>query len=406
MTSDTTNPNVSLNSLLLTLAGLVLLLTACEQEQAPPPPPPEVTVSQPIVREVIEWDEYTCRFQAVESVEVRARVSGYLQSIHFNDGQIVKKGDLLFVIDPRPYQADLDRAEAEVELSKSRLELARSDLARAKQLLSSRAISEEEADTRAANVSQAEAQLQSAQAAVESAKLNVEFTRVNAPITGRISREFVTEGNLINGGTGGTLLTTIVSLDPIHCYFEASESAVLKYIRLRQTGKRPSSREVQNPAYLSLADEEGFRHKGYIDFVDNQIDPNTGTIMGRAIFPNPDRTLTPGLFARLRIPGSGKYEAVMIRDEAIGSDQSVRFVLVVNDKNVVEYRKVQLGPIINGLRVIREGLKPEDWVIVKGVQRARPGAQVTPQKQKITPQDENFLTPDITPTQAKKNTGG
>lgn len=393
-------------SLLLTFAGLVLLLTACKQEQAPPPPPPEVTVSQSIVREVIEWDEYTGQLQAVESVEVRARVNGYLQSIHFEDGQIVKKGDLLFVIDPRPYQAELDRAEADLRLAQAQLELAKSDLERAKKLLVSRAISEEEADTRAANLSESEAQVEAAKATIESARLNLEFTRITAPITGRISRKLVTEGNLINGGTGGTLLTTIVSLDPIYCYAEADEQSYLKYMRLAQEGKRPSSREARNPAYLALADEMGFPHKGYIDFVDNQIDPNTGTITGRAVFPNPDLALTPGLFARLRIPGSGKYEAIMIPDEAIGSDQSQRFVFVVNDKNVVEYRKIQLGPIINGLRVIREGLKPEDWVVVKGVQRAMPGVQVTPQRQKITPQDENFLMPDITSTQAESDIGG
>jgi RND family efflux transporter MFP subunit len=393
------------NPSLFIIAGLILLVTGCKGEQAPSPPPPKVTVSQPVVREIVEWDEYTGRLEAVESVEVRARVNGYLESIHFQDGQIVKKGDLLFVIDPRPYQAELDRAKAELKLARARLELAINDLARAKKLLSSRAISEEEADTRSSNERVAQATVEQSEAAIQAAKLDVEFTQVRAPITGRISRELVTEGNLINGGTGGTLLTTIVSLDPIYCYAEADEQAFLKYTRLAQEGKRPSSRQARNPAYLALADETGFPHKGYIDFVDNQLDPDTGTIRGRAVFPNPDLVLTPGLFARIRIPGSGKYKAIMIPDEAIGSDQSERFVMAVDNENTVEYRKVVLGPRINDLRIIREGLTPEDWVIIKGVQRAaRPGVKVDPQREKVTTKDENFLTPDLTPVQAGGDT--
>ncbi len=401
------NMKVLLNKpFLFSIAALILLLNSCNREQAPTPPPPKVTVSHPVVRELIEWDEYTGRLEAVDSVEVRARVSGYLESIRFKDGQIVKKGDLLFVIDPRPYQADLDSAEAALKLAKARLELAKNNLARARQLLGARAISEEEADTRASDERVAQATVEQSEADVQAVKLNVEFTQVTAPITGRISRKLVTEGNLINGGTGGTLLTTIVSLDPLYCYAEADEQSYLKYIRLAREGTRPSSREVRNPAYLALADETGFPHKGYIDFVDNRLDPNTGTMTGRAVFPNPDLTLTPGLFARLRIPGSGKYEAIMIPDEAIGSDQSQRFVMIVSNENTAEYRKVELGPIVNGLRIIREGLKPEDLVIVKGVQRVMPGVKIDPQKEKITPKDENFLTPDLTPTQAERNAGG
>ncbi len=394
------------NSATFVLAGLALLLVGCDRPQAAPAPaPPKVTVSRPVVREVIEWDEYTGRLVAVESVEVRARVSGYLQSIHFTDGAIVKKGNLLFVIDPRPYQAELDRAKAESQLANARLELAKSDYARAQRLLQVRAISEEEADTRASRQRETQEQLQAARAAVDAAKLNVEFTRITAPITGRISRKLVTEGNLINGGTAqSTLLTTIVSLDPIHCYVEADERAYLKYVRLAQEGKRASSREARNPAYLALADETGFPHKGYIDFVDNRLDPNTGTMTGRAIFPNPDFTLTPGLFARVRIPGSGKYEALMIPDEAIGTDLSQKFVFVVNDQSIVEYRAVQLGPIISGLRVIREGLKPEDWVISKGIQRARANIKVDPERQEVPLREENLLAPESDPT-AERNAG-
>jgi multidrug efflux system membrane fusion protein len=216
-------------------------------------------------------------------------------------------------------------------------------------------------------------------------RLNVEFTQVRAPIDGRISRHFVSEGNLINGGTAqSTLLTTIVSLDPIYCYFEADERAYLKYARLARAGERPSSRDVRNPAALALADESGFPHQGYIDFVDNRLDPNTGTMTGRAVFPNPDPILTPGLFARVRIPGSGRYQALLIPDEAVGSDQSQKFVFAVNDEHLVEYRTVQLGPMIDGLRVIRDGLGPEDWVIVNGVQRVKAGAKVAPQRQAIS----------------------
>jgi RND family efflux transporter MFP subunit len=374
-------------ALLCVLAGWCALLNACQQPQpaTPPPPPPKVTVSQPVLREVIEWDEYTGRLEAVDSVEVRARVNGYLQSVHFSDGAIIKKGALLFVIDPRPYQAELERANAELAMAVARYERTQKDFARAQQLLKSRAISEEEVDTRAADQRQARESVLAARAAVEVTRLNVEFTQVRAPIDGRISRHLVSEGNLINGGTAqSTLLTTIVSLDPIYCYFEADERAYLKYTRLARAGERPSSRDVRNPAALALADESGFPHQGYIDFVDNRLDPNTGTMTGRAVFPNPDPILTPGLFARVRIPGSGRYQALLIPDEAVGSDQSQKFVFAVNDEHLVEYRTVQLGPMIDGLRVIRDGLGPEDWVIVNGVQRVRAGAKVDPQRQAIS----------------------
>jgi RND family efflux transporter MFP subunit len=351
-------------ALLCVLVGWFILLNACQQPQTatPLPPPPQVTVSQPVLREVIEWDEYTGRLEAVDSVEVRACVSGYLQSVHFSDGAIVKKGALLFVIDPRPYQAELERAQAELAMAIARYERTQKDFARAQQLLKSRAISEEEVDTLAADQRQARESVQAARAAVEVARLNVEFTQVRTPIDGRISRHLVSEGNLINGGTAqSTLLTTIVSRDPVYCYFEADERAYLKYLRLALTGERPSSRDVRNPAALALADETGFPHQGYIDFVDNRLDPNTGTMTGRAVFPNPAPILTPGLFARVRIPGSGKYQALLIPDEAVGSDQTQKFVFVVNAEHLVEYRTVQLGPIIDGLRVIRDGLRPEDW---------------------------------------------
>ncbi|HXH09466.1 MAG TPA: efflux RND transporter periplasmic adaptor subunit [Alphaproteobacteria bacterium] len=382
---------------LLPLVGLVFLLAACQQQQAvPPPPPPQVTVSQPVVREVVEWDDFTGRLEAVEMVEVRARVSGYLQSVHFTDGELVKKGALLFVIDPRPYQAELNRAQAAFEQAVARYEQARKDFARAQPLVKSRAISQEEFDTRASEQRQAAEAVQAARAAVEAARLNVEFTQVRAPIGGRISREYVTVGNLINGGTGdSTLLTRIVSLDPIYGYFDIDERSFLKYTQLWRNGTHPVAGRETVPVYLGLANESGFPHQGRLDFIDNRLDPHTGTMTARAIFPNPDLRLVPGLFARIRVPGSDRYEALLIPDEAIGTDQTQRFVFVVNAQNTVEYRKVTPGPLIDGVRVIREGLKPEEWVVVNGVQRVRAGVQVEPQRQAL-PQDHALPLPEAT----------
>ena len=382
------------------------MLIGCEGQQPQAPPPPKVTVSKPVVEDVVEWDEYTGRLEAVDTVDVRARVSGYLESIHFKDGQTVKKGDLLFVIDPRPYQAELDRALAQSKLAKARLSLAENDLKRAKNLLSARAISEEEADTRASDEQVAQASVEQAQADVNAARLNVEFTQVRAPITGLISRKYVTEGNLINGGTGGTLLTTIVSLDPIYCYFEADEQSYLRYTNLEQKGMMPDSRKGENPAFMELSNETGYPHKGYIDFIDNRLDPNTGTIRGRGVFPNPDDTLTPGLFARMKITGSGQYKAVLVPDEAVGSDQSQKFVMVVNPEDMVEYRQVTLGPRVSGLRVIRQGVGPEDRIIVNGLQRAMPGMKVSPVEEDIVVKEKNFLTPGIVIKDPESNTGG
>src|SRR5437899_10208950 len=367
--------------------AIVLVLASCGSRPAPTPPPPKVKVVQPVAREITEWDEYTARLDAVDSVEVRPRVSGYLQSIHFQDGAIVKKGDLLFLIDPRPYEAALHRAEADVELAKSRLALARKNFARAADLLSSHAISQEESDIRGSNLRQAEASVAEAQAAVDAARLDVEFTHVSAPVSGRVGRKLVTEGNLINGGVGtqGTLLTTIVSLDPIYAYFEADEGSLLKYDRLARTGQRPSSRDYKNPVHVALADEEGFPHEGAMDFVDNQVDRGTGTIVGRALLPNPDLSLIPGLFARLRLPGSGEYRAILVPDEAIGSDQSQKFVFVVDGESKAEYRAVKIGPLVDGLRVVREGVTPDEWVVVAGLQRIRPGIKVDAQRETIPP---------------------
>jgi RND family efflux transporter MFP subunit len=338
-----------------------------------------------VTREVVELDEHTGRLEAVESVEVRARVSGYLQTVHFTDGAIVEKGALLFVIDPRPYQAELDRAKATLEQAMARYERTQKDLARAEQLAKLHALSQEELDTRSADRREAEEAVRAARAAVEVARLNVEFTEVRAPISGRIGRQLVTEGNLVNGGTAtSSLLTTIVSLDPIYAYFEVDERSYLKHAPLLRRGNGPDGRGMKTPVHLGLATETGFPHEGHLDFIDNRLDPNTGTMTGRAIFRNPDLALVPGLFGRVQLPGSSPYRALLMRDEAIGSDQTQRFALVVNGQNTVEFRKVELGPIIDGLRVVRKGLSPEDWVIVNGVQRVKAGAKVDARKQALS----------------------
>jgi membrane fusion protein, multidrug efflux system len=387
---------------------LLVAVCTCSRPTAPTTPPPKVDVVQPLAREVTDWDEYTARLDAVESVEVRPRVSGYLQSIYFRDGAMVNKGDCMFLIDPRPYDAALRHAEADLALAQSRLVLAQKNLARGVGLIRDRAISREEEDIRESNVRQAEASVQEAQAAVDAAKLDVEFTRITAPISGRTSRKLVTEGNLINGGIGtqGTLLTTIVSLDPIYAYFEADERSFLKYVHLARNGQRPSSREYRHPVWIGLADEDGFPRQGTMDFVDNQLDRGTGTMVGRAVFPNPDLTLSPGLFARLRFPGSGQYQAVLLPDEAVLSDQAQKFVYVVDAENKALYRPVNIGPLMDGLRVIREGLTSDDWVIVHGTQRARPSLKVDARRLaglNPTPAQSTLSTSQAAPTPSPRS---
>ena len=357
-----------------------LLASGCRQANRPPaPPPPAVTAEQPVQREVVEWDEYPGRLEAVDMVEVRAMVSGYLESVHFKDGTLVKKGDLLFVIDPRPFEAELARQEAALNQAQIRLELAENELARADRLLKSRAISEEEADTRSKAEREAEAGLESARAALATAKLNVNYTRITAPISGRIGRKLITEGNLVNGGQGqSTLLTTIVSVDPIYCYFDADERSILKYQQMAREGKGLNIRGGHVVCELELANEKGFPHRGMLDFVDNRVNPATGTLRVRGVFPNPEPEfpLQPGFFARVRVPGSGRYAALLIPDEAVGTDQGRKFVYVVNDQNAVEYKPVDLGPTLEGLRVVREGLGSNEWVVVNGLMNLRPGVKV------------------------------
>jgi multidrug efflux system membrane fusion protein len=370
-------------------AATGLLVTACQKstpgQAGGAPPPPPVTVNQPLLKEVVEWDQYQGRIEAVDSVEVRARVNGYLQSVNFQDGAEVKRGDLLLVIDPRPYQAELDRAEADLLQARTRFELASNDMARAGRLLKAKAISEEEADSRAKAEREAAAAIQSSAASLEMAKLNMEYTGVTAPISGRIGRKMITEGNLVNGNEGqSTLLATIVSMDPIYCYFDVDEGAILKYQQLARDGKQDNLNGGKVSCEIELGNETGFPHKGLLDFVDNRVDPATGTLRVRGLFPNPDRVLQPGFFVRARVPGSSKYPALLIPDQAVGTDQSQKFVFTIDDKDTVQYVPVTLGPLVDGLRVVRAGLHSNDWVVVNGLMTIRPGAKVNPSRAGIT----------------------
>jgi RND family efflux transporter MFP subunit len=356
------------------------VISGCGQSPPPQAAAPVVTVAHPIAEQITDWDEYTGRIEPVESVEVRARVSGFLQSIHFDEGGAVEEGDLLFVIDPRPYQAILQEAAAEVTRARIRLELAGNDRDRAQRLFQSRAISEEELDARTQEQREAVAALAAAEATVSGAQLNVDFTQVKAPIGGRIGRLHVTRGNLISGGTeGSTLLTTIVSVDPVHVYFTGDEREYLKYSRLNLDGTRPSSRDFANPVRIRLADEKEFMREGRMDFVANTLDEASATIQGRALFSNADGLLTPGLFVTLQLLGRGPYEALLIPDAAIGADQSQAFVYVVGEGNIVARRRVDIGRIERNLRVIDAGLTAADRVVVNGLPRVRVGAAVDPQ---------------------------
>ncbi|MGH8446833.1 MAG: efflux RND transporter periplasmic adaptor subunit [Solimonas sp.] len=364
---------------LLPLALLVLAaagLSGCDSQAsaAPAPAAPEVTVRAAVQQQIVDWDAYTGRFEAVERVDLRPRVTGYIDRVAYTEGALVKKGDLLFQIDPRPYQALLDQAEAELARAVAQNDLAASESARAESLLQAHAISKEEYDSRASNRGQTTAGLRGARANVESARLDLEFTRVTAPINGRVSRAAVTAGNFVTAGQ--TQLTSVVSVNPIYVYFDGDEQSYLKYADLASRGERPSEREQKLPVFIGLANEDGFPHAGQIDFVDNALDPQTGTIRTRAVLPNPDGRFTPGLFARLQLVGSGRYQATLLDERAIGTDQSKKFVYVVDDKNTVQYRAVTLGAVHDGLRVVRDGIQPGERVIVAGQQRVQPGATV------------------------------
>lgn len=369
------------------VAALALLLSALStgcggpaEPAAGAPAPMEVSVATVPERDISEWDEYTGHLEAVESVEIRPQVSGYLQQMNFEEGREVRKGDVLFVIDPRPYQSEFDRAAAELERARTSATLAGSDLQRAERLVSTGAISQEEFDSRKAAHVSALAAVRAAEAAVSAAQLNLSYTRVTSPIDGRVGRAEVTVGNLVTGGLNGeaTRLTTVVSISPMYAYFEAAEKDYLKYIDLARNGQRPLSREHANPVMMAIGNEAEFRHRGHMDFIDNRVDAGTGTLMGRAVFPNPDRFLVPGMFVRIRLIGTSTYRGALINDRAILTDQDRRFVLVVGEGDVLEYRAVTTGPMIDGLRAVRDGLKGGERIVVNGLQRVRPGMAVTP----------------------------
>jgi len=364
-------------------AIFLVLLTACgSSTTAVAPPPPEVTTARVIEKRVKDWDEFTGKFQAIDTIEVRPRVSGYIDQVAFTEGKIVKQGDLLFQIDPRPYQADLDHAKANLALARAQLDLAQIEASRIQKLTDTGAVARDELDRRVSTLNQQRANLASQQATLDTATLNLGFTRVTAPIGGRVSRAEVTRGNLVSGGNnGGTLLTTLVSIDPIYVYFEGDENTYLRYGQLALKGERPSSRDTRNPVRVALANEQTAAHEGYVDFVDNALNPQTGTIRARAVLANKDGLFTPGLFARVELVGSAEYDAILIEDRAIGTDQNQKFVLVVGPDNKTEYRKVVLGRMRDGLRAVREGLKPGDVIVVNGLQRVRPGIVVAPKLQ-------------------------
>jgi len=365
---------------LLALTAPAALLS-CSRHQPAAMPPPRVTVSQPQVATVTNWDEYPGHLEAIEMVEVRPRVSGYIDSISFTEGAELKAGDPLFVIDPKPYQAEYDRAAADVKRYKTALDLSRIELVRVQRLKDSGAVSEEELDERKSAVAQGEANVAGSEAALETASLNLNFTRVTSPIVGRVSRAEVTRGNLVTGGiNGGTLLSSVVSMDPMYLYFDADEQSYLRYTQMARTGERPSSRDAANPVQVGLANEEGFPHTGTVDFVDNQLNPQTGTIRARAVLQNKDGLFTPGLFARVQLLGSSEHAAILIDDRAVNTDQSQKYVFLLGADNKIEYRSVKLGRIIGGLRSVREGLKAGDVIVVNGAQRVHPGVTVSPQR--------------------------
>ena len=364
-----------------------LALAGCDekaQSQVGAPPPPPVTVAQPVKRTVTDWDEFTGRFEAIQEVQVRARVGGFVNSVEFKDGAIVRAGDLLYIIDPRPFEAVVLQAEGQLADARAKGELAKRDLERGLTLVQTSAVSEQVVDQRRQALQAARAAETQADGALKAAQLNVEFTHVVAPITGRVSRHLVTPGNLVQGSEGGaTLLTSIVSLDPIYIYFDVDEATYLKNNKLWFEGKRPSSRDTANPVQVTLTGETKPSHEGKMDFLDNRLDVSTGTLRSRAIIPNHDLSILPGQFGRVRLIGSSPYEALLLPDTAIATDQSRKIVFVVKDDDTVEARAVELGPLDDGLRVVRTGLKPNDHVIIDGIQRARVGAKVAPKKAEI-----------------------
>ena len=383
----------------IVLIALAPVLAGCgEAPKQAAPPPPTVTVAKPVKRTIVDQDEYVGRFVAVDVVEVRARVSGYLDKVHFQDGQTVKQGDLLFTIDKRPFQNTLDQARANLELARSNVVFTQADLARAQQLLRDRTISEQIFDQRSQAFRNAQAAVAANEAMVRQAELDLEYTELKAPVSGRIGDRRATPGNLVTGGTGGstTLLAIIVSTDPIRMEFTFDEASLLRYERLARDGGAGVTGRSNTAVRVKLIDEQDFSHYGRMDFLDNVIERATGTIRGRAQFANSDSLFTPGMFARVQVPGSAPYEALMLPDAAIGTEQVRKFVYVVDQDGVARQRFVTLGQVVDGLRVIRQGVSADDRVVVNGLMRVRPG-------QKVTPEEQQAPSPQATAPQPKTN---
>lgn len=372
------------------LCGLVaaVMLSACGESQKPPaPPPPVVTVANPVKRTVTDFDEYVGRFTAVNSVEIRARVSGYLEKVHFTDGQMIKEGDLLFSVDPRPFQNTLDQARANLAQTRAQLAYAEGDLQRGQQLVRDKTITEQTFEQRLQAKRTAEAAVAANDALVRQAELDLQFTELRAPVAGRIGDRRVSPGNLVTGGSSGstTLLATIVSYDPIWFEFTFDESSFLRYERNAKRGTDSASRSTGVTVGLRLIDERDFAHRGRMDFVDNVIDRATGTIRGRAVFRNLDGLFTPGMFGRVQVPASAPYETLLVSDSAIGTEQVRKFVYVVGADDMVSQKYVTLGQLSDDLRVIKDGLLATDRVVVNGLMRVRPGIKVNPQMHGAAP---------------------
>jgi RND family efflux transporter MFP subunit len=359
------------------IAGSVMI-AACSKP-TPAPPPAQVTVAPALGRQIADWDEFSGHFEPVEAVEVRPRVSGFIDRVAFTEGAIVRRGDPLFYIDARPYQADVERAEAQLTQARTRAQLAQGEQERAQRLVATQAISREELDTRTSGRAEGDAAVRAAEAALTNAKLNLEWTTVRAPISGRVSRAAITAGNLVQAGPpAATLLTTIVSLDPIYVYFDSDEHSYLQYVSALRT------RSAKLPVYIGLTNETGFPHEGKLDFVDNRLDAGAGTIRVRAIVPNPNQLFAPGLFARVRLVGTEQHAVTLIQDQAIGTDQDRKFVLILKPDSSVEYRPVSTGRLVDGLRVVNTGLKPGEDVVINGLMRIRPGMKVLAKRATMT----------------------